>query len=83
MGKSAFTSSSRNREKLTEMLHVPVMVKQVVDAFRLCPVGDFVDGTLGMGGHAEALLKAYPEATLLGIDLDVDGLKLARKRMKF
>ena len=63
------------------MLHVPVMVKQVVDAFRLCPVGDFVDGTLGMGGHAEALLKAYSEATLLGIDLDVDGLKLARERL--
>ena len=48
---------------------------------RLCPVGDFVDGTLGMGGHAEALLKAYSEATLLGIDLDVDGLKLARERL--
>ena len=63
------------------MLHVPVMVKQVVDAFRLCPVGDFVDGTLGMGGHAEALLNAYSEATLLGIDLDVDGLKLARERL--
>ena len=52
------------------MPHVPVMVEQVVDAFRLCPAGDFVDGTLGMGGHAEALLKAYPKekATLVGFD---------------
>ena len=81
MGKSAFSSSSRNREKLTEMSHVPVMVEQVVDAFRPCPAGDFVDGTLGTGGHAEALLKAYPEATLLGIDLDEDGLKLAREKL--
>ena len=81
MGKSAFSSSSRNREKLTEMPHVPVMVEQVVDAFRLCPAGDFVDGTLGMGGHAEALLKAYPKATLLGIDLDEDGLKLAKEKL--
>ena len=81
MGKSPFSSSSRNREKLAEMPHVPVMVEQVVDAFRLCPDGDFVDGTLGMGGHAEALLKAYPEATLLGIDLDEDGLKLAKERL--
>ena len=63
------------------MPHVPVMVEQVVDAFRLCPAGDFVDGTLGMGGHAEALLKAYPKATLLGIDLDEDGLKLAKEKL--
>jgi len=38
-----------------------------------------VDCTLGLGGHASALLEAYPEIRLIGIDRDPEALELARE----
>ena len=44
---------------------------QVLDAFKECTLGTFVDGTLGAGGHSAAVLRAHPEMRLLlGIDKD-------------
>ena len=64
--------------------HVPVMRDRVVEL--LAPALDaegsvVVDGTLGMGGHAEALLTASPRATLVGIDRDREALALAGERL--
>ena len=42
--------------------------------------GLFVDCTLGLGGHAHALLSRFPGARLLGIDQDPRALALARER---
>jgi 16S rRNA (cytosine1402-N4)-methyltransferase len=41
-----------------------------------------VDGTLGLGGHAEAFLKAFPKLTLIGIDRDQNALRLAAERLE-
>ena len=43
--------------------------------------GLFVDCTLGMGGHAEALLDASPAVRLVGIDRDAESLALASERL--
>jgi 16S rRNA (cytosine1402-N4)-methyltransferase len=43
--------------------------------------GLFVDATLGMGGHSEAILDASQDATVLGIDRDREALKLASERL--
>ncbi len=43
--------------------------------------GLFVDCTLGLGGHAHALLSRFPQARLLGIDRDPRALELARRRL--
>ncbi|MCI1261333.1 MAG: 16S rRNA (cytosine(1402)-N(4))-methyltransferase RsmH [Tetrasphaera jenkinsii] len=64
--------------------HVPVLRARIVDL--LAPALDrpgaiVVDGTLGMGGHAEALLDAAPAARLIGIDRDTDALALAGERL--
>jgi 16S rRNA (cytosine1402-N4)-methyltransferase len=40
-----------------------------------------VDGTLGLGGHADALLAAHPELTLVGLDRDPAALELAGRRL--
>jgi 16S rRNA (cytosine1402-N4)-methyltransferase len=40
-----------------------------------------VDATLGMGGHAEALLERFPEVHLVGVDRDQQALRLAGERL--
>src|SRR3974390_1992593 len=48
----------------------PVMVEEVVVLVRTAPPGVIVDGTVGGGGHAAAILDALPAQRLLGIDRD-------------
>lgn len=40
-----------------------------------------VDGTLGLGGHTEALLQQFPQLTVIGIDRDTEALAKARTRL--
>ena len=61
--------------------HVPVLVREVVELLRPGRGGLFVDATLGLGGHAEALLDASPDVRLVGIDRDPDALRLSRERL--
>ncbi len=67
--------------------HVPVMLDETIALLSpaLSPAGDrkpvLVDGTLGLGGHAEALLTACPQAHLIGLDRDPQALALAGDRL--
>lgn len=63
--------------------HVSVLLNEVIASFQPCRIKTFVDGTLGAGGHAKALLEAHPEIELyLGIDQDSQALTLAAERLK-
>jgi len=63
--------------------HIPVLLEAVLDGLGVAqhPDGYFVDGTLGAGGHAAAVLEAAPRARLLGLDRDQNALALARERL--
>src|SRR5215468_9132143 len=61
--------------------HVAVMVGQVVRGLRPRPGARLVDATVGLGGHAAAMLAAAPGSRLLGIDRDLQALDLARQRL--
>jgi 16S rRNA (cytosine1402-N4)-methyltransferase len=64
--------------------HVPVLLDRVLELLApalTAPGAVVVDATLGMGGHAEALLVAHPQARLIGIDRDTDALALATARL--
>ncbi len=63
--------------------HVPVLLQAVLTHLRAeaLPEGLFVDGTVGAGGHAFALLSAAPRARLLGLDRDPHALELAAERL--
>ena len=64
------------------MIHDPVLLQPVVDYLRPNREdGTLVDATVGLGGHAEALLERYPRAHLVAIDRDPRALKLARERL--
>ena len=60
--------------------HVPVMRAEVVHALAPERGGLFVDCTLGLGGHAAAVLEAGANR-LIGIDRDADALAIARERL--
>jgi len=52
-------------------MHIPVLQKEVIDYLSPKPNENFIDGTIGGGGHAlEILERISPKGRLLGIDLD-------------
>ncbi|NHN56041.1 16S rRNA (cytosine(1402)-N(4))-methyltransferase RsmH [Calidifontibacter sp. DB0510] len=64
--------------------HAPVLRDRITDllAPALQRAGAVaVDGTLGMGGHAEALLERCPQAIVVGVDRDQEALRLAGERL--
>ena len=63
--------------------HQPVMLAEVIQSLRCRRGGIYVDGTLGGGGHAQAILESTtPDGLLIGIDRDDDALFESEKRLK-
>ncbi len=82
MISSATISFQNWRPVADKQIHVSVLTKQVIEGLNLKPGGVYVDGTVGMGGHAKAILEACPDIRLLiGLDWDDDALLLARERI--
>ncbi|SDH77836.1 16S rRNA (cytosine1402-N4)-methyltransferase [Actinokineospora alba] len=64
--------------------HVPVLLDRILELFDPALSGRpavLVDATLGLGGHADALLVAHPELTLVGLDRDPNALAMSRERL--
>jgi 16S rRNA (cytosine1402-N4)-methyltransferase len=65
-------------------IHRPVLVAETLGLLAAPdhPPRLVVDGTVGLGGHAEAMLAAWPAARLLGLDRDPDALAMAKQRLR-
>lgn len=64
--------------------HTPVLLERTAELLAPAlqrPDAVYVDGTLGHGGHAEAILERFPHARLVGIDRDTSALELTRARL--
>ena len=73
---------------MTTPQHVPVLLDRVVSLLTPAlqrPDRDrtvFVDATLGLAGHSQAVLRACPKAHLVGVDRDPHALERARRRLE-
>jgi 16S rRNA (cytosine1402-N4)-methyltransferase len=64
--------------------HIPVLADRIIDLLAPAlsePGSVYVDGTLGLGGHARLILQACPNARLIGIDRDPNALAIAGERL--
>ena len=65
-----------------EFRHEPVLLQEVLQWMNVRPDGIYCDGTLGGGGHSEAILKASGgTARLYGIDRDETAVRAASERL--
>ncbi|WP_138296461.1 MULTISPECIES: 16S rRNA (cytosine(1402)-N(4))-methyltransferase RsmH [unclassified Clostridium] len=65
-----------------EFTHVTVLLQEAVEALQVKQGGVYLDGTLGGGGHTEAILRqSGPDGVVYGIDRDWDALRAAGERL--
>ena len=61
--------------------HIPVLLDECIKYLNIKPDGVYVDGTLGMGGHSEAILQRLTTGRLISIDRDAEAIKRAGERL--
>jgi 16S rRNA (cytosine1402-N4)-methyltransferase len=61
--------------------HRPVLLRETIQLLAPERGGLFIDGTLGLGGHSEAILEASADAHVIGIDRDREALRWASERL--
>ena len=64
-----------------EFHHKPVLFEETIRSLAIRPEGTYIDGTMGGGGHSEAILKQLTTGRLLSIDQDPDAIQAAGKRL--
>ena len=62
--------------------HISVLCDKVIDFLSPKSEGVYIDGTVGLGGHSVAILEtSAPNGRVIGIDLDVEALSIAKSRL--
>ncbi len=68
---------------MTQIQHIPVLLQEVIDHLQPEPNKRFIDGTVGQGGHADAIMsRVLPGGRLLAIDRDPANLAIAKDHLK-
>lgn len=62
--------------------HIPVLLKEVLEYLKPKSEGHYLDGTLGLGGHAKAILTKAPNSRICGLDRDLQALDIARENLR-
>lgn len=72
----------KHETKQAEDLHKSVLLAESLSMLQPERGGVFVDATLGLGGHSEAILQSSPNAQVVGIDQDAIAIAYAEKRLE-
>ncbi len=65
-----------------ENLHKPVLLTETVGLLKPRSGEIFVDATLGLGGHSEAILANFDKTKIIGIDQDTEAIEFAKERLE-
>ncbi|MBX7171725.1 MAG: 16S rRNA (cytosine(1402)-N(4))-methyltransferase RsmH [Pyrinomonadaceae bacterium] len=68
--------------KNTDEVHTSVLLAETIEQLEPKRGGVFVDCTLGLGGHSEAILQASEKTQVVGIDQDLEAIAFAKKRLE-
>lgn len=80
MGLELFNKEKSMPKK--NIFHIPVLLNEVIEVFDPKPGQNYIDCTMGFGGHSEELLKmTSPSGKLMGIDLDPKAIMESKKRL--
>ena len=66
---------------MTDYTHLPVMPRDCLDGLNIKPDGTYIDGTVGLGGHAELICERLHGGRFIGLDKDAQALKRAETRL--
>lgn len=69
------------RENRPEDIHASVLLDETIKVLDPQPNGVFLDATLGLGGHSEAILKTAKDSRVIGIDQDLEAIAIAKQRL--
>jgi len=68
---------------MDQSTHIPVLFSEVLDLLRPQPGGQYIDGTLGAGGHTTGILEASaPDGRVLVFDRDLEAIQFTRRRLE-
>ena len=69
------------RENRPEDIHASVLLDETIKVLDPQPDGVFIDATLGLGGHTEAILETAENSRVVGIDQDLKAIAIATERL--
>jgi 16S rRNA (cytosine1402-N4)-methyltransferase len=62
--------------------HLPVLMREVIDLLSIVEGGTYVDATIGLGGHSEAILQRVgKQGRVIGVDRDAEALRMTEERL--
>ena len=67
---------------IDENIHKSVLLAETVKVLKPETGETFVDATLGLGGHTEAILENFSQTRVLGIDQDAEAIAIAERRLE-
>ncbi|MBN1373953.1 16S rRNA (cytosine(1402)-N(4))-methyltransferase RsmH [Candidatus Dojkabacteria bacterium] len=59
-------------------VHKPVLLEKVIEYLNIVPEGNYVDATLGDGGHSTEILKALGSGKLVSLDHDTESIEFVK-----
>jgi 16S rRNA (cytosine1402-N4)-methyltransferase len=69
-------------KNIVENIHQPVLLHETLQLLKPQAGEIFVDATLGLGGHTEAILAKNNQTRVVGIDQDAEAIELAKERLE-
>ncbi|KEI69065.1 MraW [Planktothrix agardhii NIVA-CYA 126/8] len=76
------TQTSPSTELRTGFVHIPVLSRELIAGLEICAGGEYLDATVGGGGHSLLLLQAGENIQLTAIDQDQEAIAAARVKFE-